>query len=216
MFWVKICGIGSYAAAACAAEQGASAVGFILTPGFRRSLAPEAAREIIRRLPPALHKVGVFVDDTPERINALIDSCGLTMVQLHGHEPPEYLHQVRRPAARAIRLQQSADAEQTNRFRTAHMLLLEPYVAGTKGGGLGTSLDPALVHAVRTRLGLSGAGVPGPLLVLAGGLDPENVAEAIAAAAPDGVDVSSGVETDGTKDLSKIAAFIAAARGARV
>lgn len=207
MLWVKICGICTYEAAACAAEHGASAVGFILTPGFRRSLAPAAARAIIRRLPPGLHKVGVFVDESPERINALIDECGLTMVQLHGQEPPAYLDQIRRPVIRALRLHQAADAAQATAYRTARALLLEPHVPGTRGGGLGTGLDPALVHAVRSQLP-----PPRPPLYLAGGLDPENVAAAIQATAPDGVDVSSGVEQGGHKDPSKIAAFIQAVR----
>ena len=212
MFWVKICGIATAEAALAAAGHGASAVGFILTSGFRRTVAPELARAIIGQLPPSLHKVGVFVDEPVERINELADFCGLTMVQLHGQEPADCLPRLRRPAIKAIRLEQPADAARAAAYAGARALLLEPHVPGTSGGGLGTALDLTLVPAVRRQLPPPAAGEPGPRVFLAGGLNPENVAAAIAAAAPDGVDVSSGVETGGDKDLSKIAAFIAAAR----
>lgn len=206
--WVKICGISTPEAARVAVEHGADALGFLFAPSKRR-VTPEQAAALIRDLPAGVAKVGVFVDETPEAINAIAEQAGLTMVQLHGGESPEFLQQVRVPVLRALRLASVEDTERVHGWHNANGLLLEPFVPGAPGG-TGTALDTGLFTAARARMGAG----PAPMLVLAGGLNPGNVAAAIAAARPDGVDVSSGVETHGAKDLNKIAAFIAAARRA--
>jgi len=196
--WVKICGISTMKAAVAACEAGADAVGFVFAHS-RRQVNPDRAQSLIMGLPPEIAKVGVFVNETPEAINRIARYVGLTHVQLHGDEPPEAIAQIEFPVIKAFRIRNEKDLAQLANYSQAAAILLDPYVEG-QPGGTGQTLDLALFKAA--------AAMPNrPKLILAGGLNPGNVVAAIKEAHPDGVDVSSGVETDGQKDLQKIYDF---------
>lgn len=207
-------------AALAAYEAGADAVGFILAPS-RRQVSPERVQSLIMGMEHDIDKVGVFVDATPEEMERIASYVGLTAIQMHGSEPPAYIDRVSLPVIKALRIRSSADLAALPAYGKAAGLLLDPYVEG-QHGGTGRTLDWYLAaEAARV---LEAAGIPlagpgdpltpgKPRLILAGGLTPENVAEAIEAARPGGVDVSSGVETDGQKDIDKIYDFIDLAKG---
>ncbi|BAD40398.1 phosphoribosylanthranilate isomerase [Symbiobacterium thermophilum] len=218
--WVKICGLQFMKDAVAAVEAGADALGFVFAPS-RRQVTPERVEALISGLPPETVTVGVFVDAPMEEIRRAVTLSGLKAVQLHGSEPPEAIDQIGLPVIKAIRIRGPEDLARLPDYRNAAGLLLEPYVEG-QAGGTGQTLDPTLVRwAAQTleRAGVPLAGpdeplTPGrPKLILAGGLTPDNVADAIARAQPGGVDVSSGVENGGVKDINKIYAFVAAAKG---
>ena len=203
---VKICGITSVEDARVAVEAGADAVGFVLWPKSPRYLSLETAREIAATLPPFVHRVGVFVDATVEEMRTACDAIGLDVLQLHGNEDLESLGPLPRRAIKAVRVGPEFQAEEALRYegRTAGVLL-DTRLDGAPPGGTGRSFDWSLAKDVR-----QGASY----LVLAGGLTPDNVAEAVTAVRPDAVDVSSGVESSpGRKDPQKVRAFIRAARG---
>lgn len=203
--WVKICGIAFLEAALWACEAGADAVGFVFAPS-RRRITPELAREIIRDLPAGPEKVGVFVDEDPCRVNEIAAFCDLTMVQLHGSEGPDYLKRIELPVIKAVHLPGAPGAsEGQSVFPEAAAILVETRIGGQAGGN-GRSWDWSRARGL----------FPGKRLILAGGLNPGNVASAISQANPWGVDVSSGVEAAGQKDYGKIFDFIAAAKGRRV
>jgi phosphoribosylanthranilate isomerase len=203
---VKICGITSVDDARVAVEAGADAVGFVLWPKSPRSLSLAAARDIAATLPPFVHRVGVFVDATVEEMRMAADTIGLDVLQLHGDEDLETLGLLPRRALKAVRVGPGFQAEDALRHQgRAAGLLLDTRIEGAPPGGTGRSFDWSLARDVRERA---------TYLVLAGGLTPENVAEAVAAVKPDAVDVSSGVESaPGRKDPQKVRAFIRAARG---
>lgn len=218
--WVKICGIQTMKAALAAYEAGADAVGFILAPS-RRQVSPDRVQSLIMGLEADIEKVGVFVDATPEEMEQVAAYAGLTVIQMHGSEPPEYLKQVSRPVIKAFRIRSAADLAALPAYRKAAGLLLDPYVEG-QHGGTGQTLDWSIAAEAARVLEAAGVALAGPRdpltpgrprLILAGGLTPENVAEAIASARPGGVDVSSGVETDGQKDIDKIYDFVDFAKG---
>ena len=203
---VKICGITSVEDARVAVEAGADAVGFVLWPQSPRYLTVPAARAIAATLPPFVHRVGVFVDASAEVMRSAADLIGLDVLQLHGNEDLEALGPLPRRAIKAVRVGPDFDAADALRYegRTAGVLL-DTRIEGALPGGTGRSFDWSLAQALRQR---------SSYLVLAGGLTPENVAEAVAAVKPDAVDVSSGVESaPGKKDPQKVRAFIRAARG---
>ncbi|HXF81572.1 MAG TPA: phosphoribosylanthranilate isomerase, partial [bacterium] len=156
----------------------------------------EQARAIAAALPPFVTKVGVFVDEDPRRIRAIADAVRLDAVQLHGAEPPAAAAAVGLPVIKAVRMQSAASVDGLRAYRVAAFLLdsFEPDLAG----GTGKPFDWALAAALAA---------PAPI-ILAGGLTAENVEQALEVVRPYGVDVSSGVETDGRKDPLKIRAFI--------
>lgn len=197
--WVKICGIMNMRAAVAAYEAGADAVGFVFAPS-RRQVDPDRAQSLIMGLPPDIAKVGVFVNEDPGAINQIARYAGLTHVQLHGDEPADMIDEIELPVLKALRLRSADDATNIIAFKKAAGILLEPLVEGAYGG-TGQQLDLSLFNTARQRMGHE------IKLILAGGLSPANVADLIRAARPDGVDVSSGVETDGQKDLAKIYDF---------
>lgn len=210
MLWVKICGITTPAAARAAAQAGASAVGFVFWPRSRRYVDPERAAALAAELPPGVARVGVFVDEPLDRVVAAARAAGLTHVQLHGAEPPEYLAGLPLPAIKAVRLRGPQDLAGLAAYVRAPgcwAILAEAHVPHTAGGA-GVPLDLPLARQARDAVKAAGG-----RFILAGGLDPASVAQAVAAVAPDGVDVSSGVETGGEKDAEKIYAFVANARG---
>ncbi|MGD9722245.1 MAG: hypothetical protein AB7O59_11615 [Pirellulales bacterium] len=214
MFSVKICGITGTADALAAAEAGADAVGLNCYAGSPRFCTLERAREIAQCLPARVRKVGVFVDATPQQIRAAMATIGLDVVQLHGDQQPEFLRELRPlPVIKAFRL--SGDPAPIVEFlRACHRLQCMPRMALVDAhqpgqfGGTGATLDWHALAAGRRHLG----GLP---LVLAGGLNPSNVAQAIALVRPWAVDTASGVEeSPGHKSVALVRAFVAAAHEA--
>ncbi|HEV2235789.1 MAG TPA: bifunctional indole-3-glycerol phosphate synthase/phosphoribosylanthranilate isomerase, partial [Ktedonobacterales bacterium] len=210
--FVKLCGIRDEEAAAVAAGAGADAIGLIFAPARRQVTAQQAraiataARAATEGIRPPL-VVGVFVNATRAEIASAASAATLDAVQLSGDEPPAFCADVRAatglPVLKALRATDEATATLDGYAAAGAIILLEPDVRGA-AGGTGRRADWALARALATRW---------PLL-LAGGLDPENVGAAIAAVAPRGVDVSSGTETDGVKDPAKLRRFVAQARAA--
>jgi len=200
--FVKVCGITSAADAALAADAGADAVGFVFWPMSSRRIDPDKAAAISRALPPFVLRVGVFVDTKAEEMARLADQVGLDLLQLHGDEPPEAVVGLARRALKAIRVGKGFRAEEALRYDKAAGLLVDTRLPGETmmPGGTGVPFDWSLVREVRERASF---------LMLAGGLSPDNVAEALSAVRPDAVDVSSGVESlPGRKDPEKVRAFV--------
>lgn len=214
--WVKICGNTSVEDALAAAEAGANAVGFVFAPSPRR-ITPAQAAAIVPHLPAELEKIGVFVDAAFDEIAAAVETAGLTGVQLHFNAAPELAAGLRTrfgPRLRIVRVVRfSADgaADPTHDADPHVDAILVDSFSATARGGTGQTFDwsaasKTLFQGAMTRM----------RLIAAGGLTPENVAEAIAALQPWGVDVVSGVEASpGRKDPAKVRAFIAAARAAK-
>jgi phosphoribosylanthranilate isomerase len=200
--FIKICGVTSPEDAALAAGAGADAIGVNLWPGSKRYVPPAEARIVFDAVPAGVLKVGVFVDATPEVVQRTMDELELDRAQLHGDERPTDFASL--DPARVIRVVRVRDAASfaVERGWAPSMWLYDAFVDGY--GGAGVTAPWALIAEAARR----------PCL-LAGGLTPENVAAAVAAVRPDGVDVASGVERHArAKDPGKLAAFIAAARGA--
>lgn len=212
---VKICGTTSLADARLAAEAGADLLGFIFYPPSPRHVAPEEAARIVATLraergAAAPQMVGVCVDEPVERVRTLIDEIGLDLVQLHGSEPPAELRLLAPYAFKALRPQTRGDAEALVATYSdvvpanpaAPDFLVDSYHPW-KMGGTGEPINLAIGQVLARRF----------RLLLAGGLTPENVAEAIARVQPWGVDVASGVEAEpGRKDPEKVRAFVRAAK----
>lgn len=202
---VKICGITSVEDGLGAVEAGAVAIGFVLWPGSPRAVTPDQARRIGAALPPFVTRVGVFVDTPPEAVDRIAADAGIDVVQLHGDEPVDAVRSHARRVLKAIRVGPGFDPAVARRFDDAGAAILLDTGGGALPGGTGESFDWGVARALRPFV---------RQLVLAGGLNAENVAAAIAAARPDAVDVSSGVEiTPGRKDVAKMKAFVAAVRG---
>jgi phosphoribosylanthranilate isomerase len=202
--FVKVCGVTTPEDALVAAEAGADAIGLVFWPESPRCVGVERARRISEALPAPIVRVGVFVDAPAADLERIADEAGLDLLQLHGHEPPEALPPLHRRAWKAVRVGSDFVAADALRYEgRAAGILLDTRVDSAPGG-TGRAFDWALAREVR-----KGAS----FLVLAGGLRPDNVAAAIAAVRPDGVDVSSGVESaPGRKDPVRVRAFIEAAR----
>ena len=204
MVRVKICGITDVHDARLAARLGADALGFNFCPQSPRYVRPERAKAIVAVLPPLLTTVGVFVNERPETVMEICRKVGLDAAQLHGDEPPltvDAVQGVRR--IKAIRVASELDIALCRRYRV-EAFLLDAYDPGRRGG-TGRTFDWKLARA---------AAQFGPI-ILAGGLTPDNVEEAIAAGAPYGVDVASGIESEpGRKDRALMAEFIYRARSA--
>ncbi|GAW90990.1 phosphoribosylanthranilate isomerase [Calderihabitans maritimus] len=199
---VKICGITEWEEARVALDQGAHALGFVFAPS-RRYINPEKAREIICRLPPFVTRVGVFVNEKRYAVQEIATFCRLDVLQFHGEESPEYCRGYSQQVIKAFSVKDRSVLEDMSRYQV-DAYLLDAYVPG-KRGGTGQTFDWEIAAEAR-KLGRP--------IILAGGLNPDNVGEAIARVKPYAVDVSSGVETDGKKDARKIAEFMAAVRRA--
>ncbi len=195
---IKICGITNKEDALAAAHLGADALGFIFAPSPRK-ISAERAREIIKALPPFIKTVGVFVDEDPERVSSIVAMCGLDVLQLHGSESIDYCSSFDRRVIKAVRLRSRDDLENLSKYvNVVDALLLDTYVPN-KLGGTGITFDWKLAVEAR-RYGR---------IILAGGLNPENVAAAISMVKPYAVDASSGLEqSPGVKDHEKMAQFI--------
>ena len=197
MVRVKICGITSRQDALHAARCGADALGFVFYPGSPRYVSPEQARGIIEELPPFVTTVGLFVNESPGDIRRIAEGCGLDVLQLHGDESPAACEIPPFRVMKAFRVKDERSLDGLPDYRVS-AFLLDAWVAGSYGG-TGQSFNWDLAARIARD-------VP---VVLAGGLDPDNVAQAVGAVRPYGVDVSSGVElAAGRKDPDKVAAFI--------
>lgn len=212
---VKICGIRNTKAALAAAEAGADLLGLVFEPGSRRCVPVEEARQIVEKFhglwPHEKPRwVGVFVNQTLEEVNHILDYCGLDLAQLSGAESLEYCHQVSRPIIKVFHVKDDLPLEQVleaveqplSTYRQAgHLCLLDTFKQGLHGG-TGQAFDWQVARELARSYSF----------LLAGGLNPENVSEAIGQVGPWGVDVSSGVETNGKKSAAKVAEFIAQVR----
>lgn len=195
---VKVCGLTRPEDAQAAARFGADAVGLIFYPPSPRGVDIEAARKVRKVLPPFVTVVGVFVDPQADFLEQAIREVTLDLVQFHGGEPPEFCQGCGRPYVKAVRVRRGVDLHQVaRRYSSARALMLDSYEPG-KHGGTGKTFDWSLI--------------PRDLelpFILAGGLTPENVAEAVAEVSPFAVDANGGVEASpGIKDHAKIEAFI--------
>lgn len=218
MFRIKICGITNVDDALTAARAGADAVGLNFYPKSRRGIDAETAGRIVASLPHGISKVGLFVNADVDDVIRRFDGLGLDLIQLHGDEPPGYLAQLGgRPVMRAFRPGPDG-LEPLRRYLadcrrlgcTPRMVLIDALVPG-RYGGTGQVADWQLLTAYHEAAGTH----PSPPLVLAGGLTPGNVAEAVATVRPAAVDAASGVESSpGRKDPAAVEAFVRAARTA--
>jgi phosphoribosylanthranilate isomerase len=202
---VKICGLREIDHARAAVDAGAEMLGLNFYRPVRRYVAPAAARALVAALPRGgVELVGIFVNESVETILEVVDLVGLDMVQLSGDEPPELTVQLGLPVARTVHVDAATTlAEVAARAAGARLIHLDTRQPG-QYGGTGLRFDPQFAREAAA-LGR---------VMMAGGLNVANIGGAIEAARPWGVDVSSGVETDGQKDPQKIAAFVAAVRAA--
>lgn len=198
---IKVCGTTRLKDALLAVECGADAIGFIFYKKSPRCVTERAAKEICSKLPPFVHRVGVFVNETAEKINRIADRCGLDAVQLHGDESPAFCKKIKRRVIKAVRVKDASSLKEMPLY-SVDAFLLDTY-KDNQWGGTGHVFDWEL--AVRAKK-------YGPV-ILAGGLNPRNVKEAVKKVQPYGVDVSSGVElSPGKKDPRKVKAFLKAVR----
>lgn len=198
---IKICGITNLEDARAAVDFGADALGFIFVPDTPRYIEPQRAARIIRELPPFITKVGVFADVPLDTIYQTIQTCGLNAIQLHGSETPEYCdsagERCRVPIIKAFRIKDRESLSAIPKCKVS-AYLLDTYVKGKKGG-TGEIFNWDLAKEAKSY----------GRIIVAGGLTPENAAEAIQRVQPYAVDVGSGVEASpGKKDHTKIRAFI--------
>lgn len=198
---VKICGITNIHDAMMAVELGADALGFIFYRTSPRYVPPAEVRRIIDRLPPFVTPVAVVVNESVAMVSEIMATSGCQIAQLHGDEPPEYLERLAWPAIKGVAIGSLEDIAGLSRYRTARAILLDAKVAG-QYGGTGTTVDWTVARSAH------GCGRP---VILAGGLSPENVAEALNIAQPEAIDVSSRVElAPGRKDERLMRALFAA------
>jgi phosphoribosylanthranilate isomerase len=201
---IKICGITNLDDAMAAADAGADALGFVFFKKSPRYITPEKAAAIISKLPVFTTTVGVFVDERPEEILKIVEETAIDVLQLHGEEPPESCLLPRR-VIKGIRIKSLVSLEPLSEYQDVVSAFLldtfEPHIPG--GTGQVFNWDIAIEAKKFGRI------------ILAGGLTPENISEAVRRVKPYGVDVSSGVEIEkGKKDHQKIRLFIERAKGA--
>jgi phosphoribosylanthranilate isomerase len=216
MVRVKICGIGTVEVALAAVEAGAHALGFVFAPSPRQ-VAPREAERIVGTLPPFISKVGVFVDTPRREVAEIAEVCRLDVLQFHGRETPDYCRGWRQQVVKSFRVRDGSVLEQLDRY-DVDACLLDAFVLG-QAGGTGQCFDWSLIRQTA---------VPDPLvyapaealtrsatsrrIILAGGITPDNVEQAIRQTMPYAIDVSSGVETSGIKDHDKIRALLTVVR----
>ena len=219
----KICGLKDADAAAVAVESGAGFLGFVFVEGVRRQLSAERGAEVVAELrsSPSWTSLaaenrpkiaGLFANQTAEFVNRIARDCGLDYAQLCGDETPDFWDALDLPVIRQVKVREElgrekaaalAERRAAEALASGHLAVLDKHKRGFLGG-TGAAFDWALASEIGAREGL----------LLAGGLTPENVSDAIAAAAPWGVDVSTGVETGGAKDGAKMRRFAQAVRSA--
>lgn len=199
---VKICGVTRVEDARAAVEAGADFIGINFYPASPRYVEPARAREIVAALPGGVEAAGVFVNEPAEKVNRIVEEAGLHLAQLHGAETPGDAARIRVPVIKALRIESEKDVAAAEAYQVDLFLIDTP----SEGwGGSGKTGDWKLAARACKRL----------RAFLAGGLTPDNVAEAVRAADPYGVDVCTGVErAPGVKDRTKVAVFIERARAA--
>ena len=201
---VKVCGMTSLKDALVAVEVGADAVGFIFYKKSPRSVTMKTVREIVLELPPFVDTVGVFVDETAEQVNKIADYCNLDIIQLHGDESPTYCKKIRRKVIKAFRIKDMQSVKKISNFQVSGFLL--DTFSENLHGGTGKVFDWNLALPAKKF---------GPV-IMAGGLTPNNVQQAVRQIRPYGVDVCSGVESEpGIKDHKKVRAFLKNANAGR-
>lgn len=212
--WVKICATTNLEDALTAVEAGADAIGFVLAPS-KRQVSPEQVGAMVAQLPPEIEKVGVFLNESFERIRDIVAQTGLTGIQLHGAESAKLAQELsnfdsRLRVVKGIHVGPEFESE-LDRWAGEDCIdsLLLDSGTSSQGGGTGRTFDWGRVANIR-------AALPDRIeLIIAGGLTPDNVADAVALLHPWGVDVASGVEAElGRKDPAKVRAFVTAAREA--
>ena len=201
---VKICGITNIADAIAAAEAGADAIGLMFYEKSPRNISIQTAKEIVTQLSPHIIKVGVFVNPSEELVMRVIGDCGVGLLQFHGDETPEFCTQFGLMSMKAFRIRDAESLRELPMYLT-DAWLLDAHVEN-KLGGTGEKFNWGLAIEAQ-KLGRP--------IFLAGGLTPENVADAVRKVKPFAVDVSSGVESSpGKKDHAKITNFVRAVRQA--
>ena len=194
---IKFCGLSRPCDIESANELKPEYIGFVFVSKRRRYITPEKAKELKQLLTPGISAVGVFIDEKPESVAGLLNHGVIDIAQLHGSEDEDYIRQLRaltdRPIVKAFRIESARDIEDAEHCSADYVLL-------DSGAGTGTTFDWNLIQNVKRPY------------FLAGGLSPDNARDAVKTLHPFAVDVSSGIETDGVKDRTKMAAFVAAVR----
>ncbi|MEB9608568.1 phosphoribosylanthranilate isomerase [Bacillus cereus] len=198
---VKICGITDVETAKSACEYDADALGFVFAES-KRKITPKRAKEIIQELPANVLKIGVFVNESVEVIQKIADECGLTHVQLHGDEDNYQIRRLNIPSIKSLGVTSESDMKNAQRYETDYILFDSP--KEKFHGGNGKTFSWELLGHMPKELRKK--------TILAGGLNALNIEEAIRTVRPYMVDVSSGVETEGKKDVEKIKQFIIKAK----
>ena len=199
---VKICGITNPDDALTAVDAGADALGFMFYEPSPRFVTRAQAGAVLRRLPPFVARVGVFVNPSEEEVRRVMAECGIDTLQFHGEEPPEFCRKFGLRVIKAFRVRDAESLRATHAYPT-EAWLLDSFAPGQHGGTGATFNWDLATEATRHS----------HQVILAGGLTPENAAEAVRKVRPYGLDVSSGVESaPGKKDPAKVRAFIAAAK----
>ena len=198
---IKICGLTRKQDVQAAVAEGTDALGFVLYAPSPRAVTAEQAAELIKAVPAFITTVALFVNESAEQVQSAIDLCAFDLLQFHGDESPEFCRQFNRPYMKAIRVRSAKDIDDAvQQYPDAKALLLDAYVENLPGG-TGQAFDWRLIPPLS---------VP---WVLAGGLNANNVADAINQVKPFAVDISGGVEVSkGIKDRQKIQEFISEVR----
>ncbi|MBF8304980.1 MAG: Phosphoribosylanthranilate isomerase [Acidobacteria bacterium] len=203
---IKICGMRRADEVDAAVEAGVDLLGFNFWPGTSRYIPPEEAAPLVRSVPGHIWTVGVFVDEKPERVLEIAALTGVTVLQFHGNESPEYMDRLNLlRSIKAFKVGNDFRPDELGRYPSAYAFLLDGWVAGGLPGGTGQVFDWSRAQQAHAY----------GKIIVAGGLTARNVAEAIRRAQPWGVDVCSGVESvPGKKDPKLVREFIHAAREA--
>ena len=202
---VKICGITKLEDALTAVEAGADALGFVFVPDTPRCVEPDQVAAIVDELPPFITTVGLFASEDSAKISATVNQCRLDAIQLHADVTPEFCRNLDRRVIKAVRVKDESSLSILSEY-DVNAFLLDAYVEG-KLGGTGKVFDWNLALRAKDY----------GRIIVAGGLSPENVAQAVRRVNPYGVDVSSGVESQpGRKDTDKVRKFINAAKSVEV
>jgi len=203
MIFVKICGITRLEDAITASDLGARALGFNFYKKSKRYISPERAAEIIKDLPGHILKVGLFVNSCEDEVEEINSKLELDLLQFHGDETPEFCKKWGDKVIRAFRIEKEDQLDEIRKYDFARMIIIDAAVKG-QFGGTGKLSDWEI--AIKAKK----CGIP---LLLAGGLTPVNVGEAIKKVRPFGVDVAGGVESSpGIKDMEKVRAFMHSVR----
>ncbi|SET70891.1 phosphoribosylanthranilate isomerase [Salinibacillus kushneri] len=197
---VKICGVKNVSAVKAAVDGGADFIGLMFAES-KRNISVEQARKLACYIPPHIKKVGVFVNPRLNQVLEVINKVGINFTQLHGDESPEFCREIPIPVIKAFQLNEKEDVEKARKYNTAYYLFDSP--GGKYRGGSGMTFNWQWLKDMN---------IPQEKVILAGGLQAENIQAAIQEVKPAIVDVSSGVETDGEKDPKKIQVFIKKAK----